>query len=594
MNSRDKPVSSAYDGCSSTTFTFPLQDLDFIMTESQPSPEQQQPETPPEQESTPMDSTGGDAKDLSQPNEFAETQPLREVVRETPNPQPPQSTGGFRDLQDKKLGEFQILRRLGKGGMAEVYLAEQTSLHRQVALKILREKSLDDEVTLARFEREAKAAANLNHPNIVQVYTIGSEEGIHYIAQEYVKGLNLKDFLARKGPPDVQLALHIMRQVASALQKAAEAGIVHRDIKPENIMITRKGVVKVADFGLAQLVHTGEALNLTQEGTTMGTPLYMSPEQVNGKKLDHRSDIYSLGVTCYHMLAGRTPFQGETALSIAVKHLNEEPRPLKEIRSDLPPSFHRIIHKMLRKDPANRYASPKTLLADLKHVARELRSSTGEYDVAISMSQTTARPIPKPGTVLKDLVGRQSWGKLFFACLVVGLLSAGAGWMLRPGNPLQTPARADAATAKIPRQQNAGQQYFLALNLGADEQAWKAVYRYFPNDQLESQRAKEQLISLYVHQRRFEDSRALCNEFVSQAVVQPDLAAKGYAGLAVIACLEGQLAEAQRLLTIEVVPRKEKLDGPLLALVQKTVDEIRKQTDTPAARDLQRQFAAQK
>ena len=173
-----------------------------------------------------------------------------------------------------------------------------------------------DETILKRFEQEAKAAAGLIHPNIVQVYSFGQQDGLYYIAQEYVQGMNLRQLLNRHGPPELLVAYHIMRQVAAALTVAGEAGIVHRDIKPENILITRKGEAKVADFGLAQLAESEHRVQLTQVGMTMGTPLYMSPEQINGEAVDHRSDIYSFGVTCYRMLAGRPPFRGDTTLTL--------------------------------------------------------------------------------------------------------------------------------------------------------------------------------------------------------------------------------------------------------------------------------------
>ena len=150
---------------------------------------------------------------------------------------------------------------------------------------------------------------------------------MHYIAQEYVQGLNLRQFLNRKGPPELLIAYHVMRQVAAALAVAGDAGIVHRDIKPENILITRKGEAKVTDFGLAQLAESEQRVQLTQVGITMGTPLYMSPEQINGEPVDHRSDIYSFGVTCYRMLSGRPPFRGETSLTLAMQHLTKTPEP---------------------------------------------------------------------------------------------------------------------------------------------------------------------------------------------------------------------------------------------------------------------------
>ena len=183
------------------------------------------------------------------------------------------------EMQDRMLGEFHLIRRLGRGGMADVYLAEQTSLKRNVAVKVLRSDQLvkSGDNVLKRFKQEAKAAGGLNHPNIVQVFSVGEQDGVHYITQEYVQGRTLRNYLIRKGPPELPFALHIMKQVASALQTAAEAGIVHRDIKPENIMLTRKGEVKVADFGLALLTQPEERVDLTHHGMTLGTPSYMSP-----------------------------------------------------------------------------------------------------------------------------------------------------------------------------------------------------------------------------------------------------------------------------------------------------------------------------
>ena len=206
--------------------------------------------------------------------------------------------------------------------MAEVYLAEQQSLRRQVAFKILRRDLAEDPQYVQRFHQEARAAARLVQANIVQIYEVGKSDGLHYIAQEYVKGQNLKQYLHRHGAVDSLLAVNIMRQVASALVKAAENRVTHRDIKPENILLATNGEVKVADFGLARVVAEGQKNHLTQVGITMGTPLYMSPEQVEGKAVDPRSDLYSFGVTCYEMLAGRPPFEGETPLNVAVQHLS--------------------------------------------------------------------------------------------------------------------------------------------------------------------------------------------------------------------------------------------------------------------------------
>ncbi len=279
------------------------------------------------------------------------------------------------DLSGRTLDDFRILRRLGSGGMGQVYLAEQVSLRRRVALKILKPELAADPSALQRFRREAEAVARVTHANIVQVYQVGAAAGVHYMALEYVEGRNLRDYVARKGPPDALLALSIMRQVAAALQRAAELGIIHRDIKPENILLTRKGEVKVADFGLSLALGAGQpALNLTQTGVTLGTPLYMSPEQVEGKPLDPRTDVYSFGVSCYHMLAGRPPFRGQTAFEVALHHVRSEPEPLASLRPDLPPELCAVVHKMMAKRPEDRYQTGRELIADLSRLREQLNS----------------------------------------------------------------------------------------------------------------------------------------------------------------------------------------------------------------------------
>lgn len=276
------------------------------------------------------------------------------------------------DLVDKTLGEFRLLRLLGSGGMADVYLAEQTTLNRHVAVKVMKPGLIatSGDVMLARFKQEAMMAAGLNHPNIVQVYTIGEEDGLHYIAQEYVQGKDLATILKTKGVPDIGSSLHLIRKVASALKASGQAGIVHRDIKPENILVTAKGEVKVADFGLAQLHDNSEAGSITREGMTLGTPLYMSPEQVNGRELDPRSDIYSFGVTCYQILCGRTPFSGTSAIAIAVQHLNAAPPQLDQQNSKLPKTICRLVHRMMAKRRSLRYQTAADVASDLSKLVK--------------------------------------------------------------------------------------------------------------------------------------------------------------------------------------------------------------------------------
>lgn len=341
------------------------------------------------------------------------------------------------DLTNCMLGEFRVLRRLGSGGMAQVYLAEQTSLKRNVAIKVMRPDFGHDEVYQQRFEHEAKAAAALNHPNIVQVYNVGEADGVRFIAQEYVLGMNLKQYITKKKPPSAQVAIHLMKQVCAALQVAHNAGVVHRDIKPENIMVTRKHVVKVTDFGLAQLTLAGERVNLTQQNSTMGTPLYMSPEQINESKVDHRADLYSMGVAFYHLVAGHPPFRAESALALAYKHLNEEPPSLKQLRPDLPNKFIEIIHRLLAKKPDQRFPDAKSVLASLRQINLEEPNTEDE---------SIDEPTPSAGWRALLDVPKKTLVAFAVTCVVVYLLAAGIGRDLRRSDPLNA-AESSSATS---------------------------------------------------------------------------------------------------------------------------------------------------
>ena len=282
-------------------------------------------------------------------------------------PDPPTSLS---DLAGRQLGDYRVLRKIGAGGMAEVYLAEQQSLGRQVALKVLPATLATDATYVERFLNEARAAAALVHGNIVQIYEVGQADGVRFIAQEYVRGKNLAELLRREGALQPRLVLDVMRQVVAALGRAAELGIVHRDVKPENIMLSDSGEVKVADFGLAR-ISSSDTKTLTQVGVAMGTPLYMSPEQIEGRPVDVRSDFYGLGVTCYHLLAGTPPFEGDSALAIAMQHLKTAPRPLENLRDDVPSGLARVIHRMMAKKPSGRYDSATEVMGELRALAQE-------------------------------------------------------------------------------------------------------------------------------------------------------------------------------------------------------------------------------
>lgn len=275
-------------------------------------------------------------------------------------PHQPAAAVAAADLSGRTLGGYRLVRRLGSGGMADVYLGEQMSLGRHVAIKVLRPETLRHPGAVQRFEQEARAAAALVHGNIVQIHEVACIDGIHMLVEEYVAGPSLKTWLQARGPLDAAQALAVLGQVGSALARAADRGVVHRDIKPENLLVTRAGEVKVADFGLARV--TSENLELTQTGMTLGTPLYMSPEQGEGHAVDTRSDLYSLGATAYHLLAGRPPYSGPTAMSVVLAHIRAPLPPLEPLRPDVPPAVRAIVERLLAKSPEERFATPADLL----------------------------------------------------------------------------------------------------------------------------------------------------------------------------------------------------------------------------------------
>jgi serine/threonine protein kinase len=244
---------------------------------------------------------------------------------------------------------------VGRGGMGIVYKAEDTRLKRHVALKFLPPELIQDKEAKERFILEAQTAAALAHPNICTIHEINERDGESFIAMEYVEGENLRKKL-RRGSLDVEEALDIAIQIAQGLDEAHKKFIIHRDIKSANIMITEKGRAKIMDFGLAKIKGT---TLLTREGTTLGTVAYMSPEQARGEKVDHRTDIWSLGVVLYEMLSGEFPFKGDREASILYSVVHEEPRPLKGIKRDLPMEVQQIINRDLKKKPESRYASAR-------------------------------------------------------------------------------------------------------------------------------------------------------------------------------------------------------------------------------------------
>jgi len=263
-------------------------------------------------------------------------------------------------------GRYQILRKLGAGGMANVYLAEDQELGRRVAIKILNDRHANDEQFVERFRREAKNAAALSHPNIVSIYDRGEAEGTYYIAMEFIDGRTLKELIVSRGPAPLTVAVEYARQILSALRFAHRHGIVHRDIKPHNVLVDAEGRVKVTDFGIARAGTS----QMTEAGSIVGTAQYLSPEQARGTNVDQRSDVYSLGIVLYELLTGTVPFNGDTPVEIAMKHLSTVPEPPSAKRPDVPRDLDLIVLRALAKDPGDRYQSAEEMDADLERFLR--------------------------------------------------------------------------------------------------------------------------------------------------------------------------------------------------------------------------------
>jgi serine/threonine-protein kinase len=257
---------------------------------------------------------------------------------------------------------YRLKEKIGSGGMADVYLADDLLLEREVAVKVLHAQFASDPVYIQRFRHEAQAAANLNHPNIVNVYDWGNEGDLYYIVMEYVEGRNLKEIIAEEGRLLPERAAEIAAEICSALQFAHRRNLVHRDIKPHNVVITNMGQVKVMDFGIARAGGGG----MTQTGVVMGTPQYISPEQAQGKAVDGRSDIYSLGIVLYEMLTGRVPFDDPNPVTVTYKQVKEDPLPPSAVDPEIPPALEAVVMKALAKNPANRYQSAHEMKTDLQ------------------------------------------------------------------------------------------------------------------------------------------------------------------------------------------------------------------------------------
>lgn len=300
------------------------------------------------------------------------------------------------DLKGRLLGNrYEIIEKIGNGGMATVYKAKCHVLNRYVAIKILRDEFTTDEEFIKRFEVEAQSAASITHPNIVSVYDVGVDGNLHYIVMELIKGKTLKEIIIEeKGALPWKWSINIAIQIASALEIAHKNSIVHRDIKPHNIIITEDGIAKVTDFGIAKAVSNS---TITAFGTTMGSVHYFSPEHARGGYTDAKSDLYSLGVVMYEMLTGKVPFEADTPVSVALKHMQEEPKIAIEINPNIPRAVNDVIMKALKKDANLRYQSASSMLFDLK---RALKEPTSNF--VVSNEYTEDFPTQRVSTVGMD------------------------------------------------------------------------------------------------------------------------------------------------------------------------------------------------
>jgi len=321
----------------------------------------------------------------------------------------------------RTIGTYELIRLLGQGGMGEVWLARDTALQREVAIKLLPKSILTDSGAARRFLREARTAAQLNHPNGVTIHQVGEQDGQLFIVMELVEGGSLADELKRRGPFPWREATQAIRDAAAGLAAAHEVGLIHRDIKPSNLMRTGRGFVKVVDFGLARAAS--DTTELTRPGTVLGTPAYMSPEQGRGEKVDGRSDLYSLACTYYALVAGKPPFRGESSTAVIYQHVHEPVPDVQQVVPDLPDGVVRVITRGMKKNPAERYQTAAELIADLDAVTEE------SADQGMAEVRRLARTITK--TAPTTPAGASRWRSALAALIitfVVALVGVGS-WL---------------------------------------------------------------------------------------------------------------------------------------------------------------------
>lgn len=356
-------------------------------------------------------------------------------------------------LEGQRLGEFEILGLLGQGATGSVYKAKQSSLHRFVALKTLNLALANDAAYIRRFQREASSAAALNHANLVQVYSSGESQGVHWFSMEYVDGESVKSRLQRNGQLDPQEAIAIGVHVATALDYGwRKAGLIHRDVKPDNIFLSADGEVKLGDLGLAK--SAGQLEELTMTGQSMGTPNYISPEQVQAlKSVDLRTDIYSLGCTLFHLLSGRPPFQGNGAVTIMMKHVTDPVPSLRQGWRQCPPVLANVIGKMMQKKPERRQQTHEEVIADLRHAYEVVSNPSRKADFLARTRITVESLVTHPSRPLLSIAGAIACATLATAAFLLAGQGKGSQNVVVPSQaalpPVAEGARSQAHSKPV-------------------------------------------------------------------------------------------------------------------------------------------------
>jgi len=366
-------------------------------------------------------------------------------------------------------GRYRVTHKIGSGGMADVYCAEDAHLGRRVALKLLHKRFAQDTEFVERFRREASSAAGLQHPNVVGVYDRGEFDGTYYIAMEYCEGRSLKDVIRADAPLEPRRAIHIVKQMLFAARFAHRRNVIHRDLKPHNVILDPEDNVKVTDFGIAR----AGASDITQAGAIMGTAQYLSPEQAQGRPVTEASDLYSIGIVLFELVTGRAPFEGESAVAIALKHVNQPPPPPRELLSSIPPELEAVVLKALDKDASRRYGDAESFIRDLEAVEAHLErgpvdvESTAVFAPPAAVVAAPPAPLPSstavtpataatvreppPAAEVADVPpapppgeppgerGRGRWPWILGGALVAALLVAGFFLLIAPPNKANVP-----------------------------------------------------------------------------------------------------------------------------------------------------------